>query len=102
MNNKTYEEQLAYVERKFWEIKESARKPSPYEESKFSLRDIIIQELLSLLIGLEDKIMATDSDGNVKLNKNGRPKVNWLKVVSQLGFIIGRVVGLIIESKKVK
>lgn len=102
MNNRTYEEQLDFVVSDIEALKAAAKKPLPYEQVKFSIRDVIINEILALVIGLEEKILATDSDGNVKMNKNGKPKVDWLKVIGQLGFIIGRIVGVIIESKKVK
>ena len=70
------------------------------KQSGGDVTSVIIAELLALLIGLEDKIFATNPDGTVALNNKGVPKISIWKVISNLSLIIGRVSAAIRYAKE--
>ena len=39
-------------------------------------------------------IFKHDKDGNLEYNENGKPKINWIGVITSLGSLVGKIIFL--------
>ena len=59
---------------------------SSYQETNFiSVLSVIIE----ILRNMDSMIYKLDSNGNIILNKKGKPRINWINVLKNLAKIIG-------------
>ena len=57
-----------------------------YKETNFiSVLSVIIE----IISNMDSMIYKLDSDGNIILNKKGKPRINWINVLKNLSKIIG-------------
>ena len=57
-----------------------------YQETNFiSVLSVIIE----IISNMDSMIYKLDSDGNIILNKKGKPRINWINVLKNLSKIIG-------------
>ena len=57
-----------------------------YQETNFiSILSVIIE----IISNMDSMIYKLDSDGNIILNKKGKPRINWINVLKNLSKIIG-------------
>ena len=57
-----------------------------YQETNFiSVLSVIIE----IIRNMDSMIYKLDSDGNIILNKKGKPRINWINVLKNLSKIIG-------------
>jgi hypothetical protein len=57
-----------------------------YQETNFiSILSVIIE----IISNMDSMIYKLDDDGNIILNKKGKPRINWINVLKNLTKIIG-------------
>jgi hypothetical protein len=57
-----------------------------YQETNFiSILSVIIE----IISNMDSMIYKLDDDGNIILNKKGKPRINWINVLKNLSKIIG-------------
>jgi hypothetical protein len=57
-----------------------------YQETNFiSVLSVIIE----IISNMDSMIYKLDGDGNIILNKKGKPRINWINVLKNLSKIIG-------------
>ena len=57
-----------------------------YQETNFiSILSVIIE----IISNMDSMIYKLDGNGNIILNKNGKPRINWINVLKNLSKIIG-------------
>ena len=57
-----------------------------YQETNFiSVLSVVIE----IIRNMDSMIYKLDGDGNIILNKKGKPRINWINVLKNLSKIIG-------------
>lgn len=71
------------------------------ENAKKSKNPKLHQQIIDDLLGLINfQVFKHDKSGEILLDKDGRPQIDWMSIMTGIGRLIGRIIALAYSYKK--